>query len=147
MVDTVGSPTVGGDGTAKDTEQPHAGGERTAKEAEAPNGTDKGADEDASAGTAEQLKALLKFRQILTQLVSRSTEGLENKDPPKLTRNPFVILVRWFQREPGFEDTVAKYASMLPILETSSGTRYSEMALIGIMALQARQLEIAKSVY
>ena len=99
-----------------------------------------------AAATAEQLEALLEFHRILRQLASRSNDGLENRSPTKLTRNPFVLLVRWYQREPGFEETVAKYASLLPILETS-GLSYSKTALIGILALQARQLEIARTVH
>jgi hypothetical protein len=99
-----------------------------------------------SAATEDQSQALLKFRQILIQLASRPIDGLENNNQARLTRNPFVMLVRWYQRESGFEKTVAKYASLLPILETS-GMSYSKTALIGIIALQARQLEIARTVY
>jgi hypothetical protein len=42
---------------------------------------------------------------------------------------------------------VAKYASLLPLLETPSGLIYREMALIGITALRERRLEISKTVY
>jgi hypothetical protein len=96
-----------------------------------------------------QTEALRKYEQILTQLVSGSTGGANNNYVKPLrpgTRNPFVMLLRWWQKEPGFEDTVAKYASLLPILETT-GRNYSKTALIGIIALQARQLEIARTVH
>lgn len=131
LTDTAGN--AGGDG------DPAAGAE------DAPKGAEKGTAEDDLAARAKQLVALEAFRKILKDLVSKSTEGFESKSPPKSTRNPFVKLRMWFQ-QPGFEDTAAKYASMLSILETD-GWRYSETALIGITALQSRQIEIAKDVY
>jgi hypothetical protein len=128
---TVGSLVAETQLAAKHIEQPQAGDV----------GTTKGA-----AATPEQVEALRKFREILTKLVSQSTAQPPGSTPLPSPRNPIVMLIRWYQREPGFEEKVAKYASMLPILETS-GRSYSEMALIGIIALRARQLEVAETVY
>jgi hypothetical protein len=68
-------------------------------------------------------------------------------DPPKVTRNPFVKMRRYFEEEPRFEDLVAKYTSLLPLLERSSDLQYSAIALIGVRALQARRVDISTTIY
>jgi hypothetical protein len=65
----------------------------------------------------------------------------------KLPGNPFAGLLRYLQQEPGFEDTVAKYARLLPLITAPSAIIYSEMALIGITALKTRQMRVAKTIY
>ena len=89
-------------------------------------------------------QALSAFKALLQELVSGS---VVERAPPKLTRNPLEKLRRYFEAEPGFEELVAKYATLLPVLEMPSESRYAEIALIGIKALRARRLAIAKNVY
>jgi hypothetical protein len=92
--------------------------------------------------------ALIHFRTVLQELVSGAIAGSEDfRGPLRLTRNPFAKLRRYFDQEPGFEELVGKYASLLPVLERPSGMIYSEMALIGIEALRARRLAISETVY
>jgi hypothetical protein len=90
-------------------------------------------------------RALLRFREMLLELVAGTPNGsLIVDDPPKVTRNPFKKLRRYFEEEPRFEDLVAKYTSLLPLLEQPSGLRYCEMALIGVKALQARRVCLSR---
>jgi hypothetical protein len=102
--------------------------------------------------TAEELEgyrsALVRFRTLLQELVTAAPAGSEDVLAPlRLTRNPLAKLRRYFDQEPGFEELVGKYASLLPLLERPSGMIYSEMALIGIEALRARRLAISETVY
>jgi hypothetical protein len=102
--------------------------------------------------SAEELdsyrNSLTQFRTVLQELVSGSTAGSEIvREPLRLTRNPFAKLRRYFDQEPGFEELVGKYASLLPLLERPPGMIYSEIGLIGIRALRARRLSISERVY
>jgi hypothetical protein len=104
--------------------------------------------------TPEQMKAyddaLSNFRNILIELVEGAREEKKPGSPSiptGSTRNPIVWLNRYLNRVPEFEELVAKYTNILPTLDTDDGRHYSQMALVGIKALQRRKLEIAKTVY
>jgi hypothetical protein len=107
---------------------------------------------DVASLTVEELegyrRSLIEFRTVLQELVSGSTAGSEVvREPLRLTRNPYAKLRRYFDQEPGFEELVGKYASLLPLLERPPGMIYSEIGLIGIEALRARRLAISEHVY
>src|SRR5262249_35650941 len=93
-------------------------------------------------------RALEHFRTLLQELIAGAIGGSTvAREPVRATRNPLTKLRRWFDREPGFEELVGKYASLLPVLERPSGVIYTDTATIGIEALRARRLEISETVY
>ena len=94
-------------------------------------------------------RSLARFRALVQELLAGTIAGTDvAREPKRLTRNPFKKFYRWFfEQEPGFEELLGKYASLLPVLERPSGIIYSEMATIGVEALRARRLAISETVY
>jgi hypothetical protein len=88
--------------------------------------------------------ALGVFRNILIALVS---EAQSEGDPPKLSRNPLTRFRRYLEGEPGFEEMVGNYASLLSVLAQPVGLAYCKTALVGIKALRTRRLGIARAVF
>jgi hypothetical protein len=75
-------------------------------------------------------EALHKFRQTLLALVERPPKPL----PPEAT-----ISVE--------DKLVGMYAGLLPVLELPSNAGYVATALVGVLALQSGQLQVANNIY
>jgi hypothetical protein len=101
--------------------------------------------------TAEDVEAdknaLAAFRVTLSHLVQRPAidpSSLPRVKPTRLWRR--LSSASLYGTQMSFYQLVGKYASLLPVLEGPDNLRHSEMALMGMLALQSGRTDIAQSI-